>query len=217
MIQPNPEIQQIIEKATEYAVNKNHDYVTLEHLILAMVTSEPFHNVIVDFGCDVEGLATELNLYLDRQTHLISKGYDIVPKKTHSLERVFNRAFTQVLFSGRQQMQTIDIFLSIMSEEKSHARYYLTKYGLDRKHLVDFWNKHHVEPKSHTKKGSRNVAENILNEYCDNLNEFAEAGIIDPVIGREVEIDEISQVLAKRNKSNILMVGDPGVGKTAIA
>ena len=217
MIQPNPEIQQIIDKATEFAVNKNHEYVTLEHLILAMITNEPFHHIIVDFGCDVEGLVTELDLYLDRQTHLISKGYDIVPKKTHSLERVFNRAFTQVLFSGRQQMQTIDIYLSVMSEDKSHARYYLTKYGLDRKHLVDFWNKNHAEPKAHNKKANRNAAENILNEYCDNLNEFAEAGIIDPVIGRELEIDEITQVLAKRNKSNILMVGDPGVGKTAIA
>jgi ATP-dependent Clp protease ATP-binding subunit ClpA len=80
---------------------------------------------------------------------------------------------------------------------------------------VDYWNKNYVDPKG--KKKVRNAVDNILEEYCDNLNELAEAGKIDPVIGRESEIDEISHVLAKRNKSNVLMVGDPGVGKTAIA
>jgi ATP-dependent Clp protease ATP-binding subunit ClpA len=216
MLQTNPEINTIIETATECAATKNHEYVTLEHLLLAMVNHPPFKVIIEQFGADSAGLIEDLESYLDLQTYLISKGYDIVPKKTHSLERVFNRAFTQVLFSGRQHMQVIDLFLSIMSEEKSHARHYLIKYGLDRKKLVDFWNANYTEQKD-KKKSKTGAADSILQEYCDNLNELAEAGEIDPVIGRENEIDEITQVLAKRNKSNVLMVGDPGVGKTAIA
>ena len=215
MLESNPEIQTIIESATAKAAEKNHEYVTLEHLLLAMSQHGPFYNIITNFGADVDGMVKELETYLDQQTYLISKGYDIVPKKTHSLERVFNRAFTQVLFSGRKHMQVIDLFLSIMSEEKSHARHFLVKFGLDRAKLVDFWNSNYVEPKGQKK--TKNQADSILQEYCDNLNELAEMGEIDPVIGRELEIDEITQVLAKRNKSNVLMVGDPGVGKTAIA
>jgi len=215
MLETNPEIQSIIESATVKAAEKNHEYVTLEHLVLAMLTHVPFRSIVAKFGCDIDRLITEVEGYLDQQTYLVSKGYDIVPKKTHSLERVFNRAFTQVLFSGRKNMQTIDLYLSIMSEEKSHARHYLVKFGLDRKTLVDFWNKTHVEPK--TNKRARDMSEEILAEYCENLNKFALAGTVDPVIGRELELEEITQVLAKRNKSNILMVGDPGVGKTAIA
>ena len=215
MLETNPEIQSIIESATLKAAEKNHEYVTLEHLVLAMLTHAPFNSIVTKFGCDTDKLISEVEDYLDQQTYLVSKGYDIVPKKTHSLERVFNRAFTQVLFSGRKNMQTIDLYLSIMSEEKSHARHYLVKFGLDRKTLVEFWNKTHVEPK--TNKKVRDMSDEILAEYCENLNKIALAGTVDPVIGRELELEEITQVLAKRNKSNILMVGDPGVGKTAIA
>ena len=215
MLETNPEIQSIIESATLKAAEKNHEYVTLEHLVLAMLTHAPFNSIVTKFGCDTDKLISEVEGYLDQQTYLVSKGYDIVPKKTHSLERVFNRAFTQVLFSGRKNMQTIDLYLSIMSEEKSHARHYLVKFGLDRKTLVEFWNKTHVEPK--TNKRTRDMSDEILAEYCENLNKIALAGTVDPVIGRELELEEITHVLAKRNKSNILMVGDPGVGKTAIA
>jgi len=215
MLDSNPEIQTIVENATQLAVTKNHEYVTLEHLLLAMIDHGSFYNICVNFGVDTDAMSKDIDRYLDSQTHMISKGYDIVPKKTHSLERVFNRAFTQVMFSGRKHLQIIDIYLSLMSEEKSHARYFLIKYGIERDKIVDFWNQNYVEPKG--KKKSRTQADDTLNEYCDNLNEIAQSGEIDPVIGRESEIEEITQVLAKRNKSNILMVGDPGVGKTAIA
>lgn len=213
MLQSNPEIDAIIEFATATAANKNHEYVTLEHLLYSMVAKGPFQNLITAFGADIQSLEKEINDYLNQQTYLINKGYDVVPKKTHSLERVFNRAFTQVLFSGRNHLQVIDLFLSLNSEEKSYAKYFLEKYGLDRNKLVAFWNTTVDSKKTKT----RNAADTILNEYCDNLNDLAEQGSIDPVIGRDNELSEITYVLAKRNKSNVLMVGDPGVGKTAIA
>ena len=214
-VQTNPEIETIIANATNVAVSKNHEYVTLEHLLQGMLSYDIFAEFISLFGADIDGMQQDLDVYLDKQEYLKSKVYDIVPKKTHSLERVFNRAYTQVLFSGRQSLQTIDLFLSIMSEDKSYACYIMTKYGIERNRLVNLWNKTYSDAKS--TKRQRSKADDILEEYCDNLNQWAEAGEIDPVIGREYEIEEISQVLAKRNKSNILMVGDPGVGKTAIA
>jgi len=215
MVQSNPDIEQVIEMATNIAQSKNHEYVTLEHLLQGMLAYEQFAEFLTKFGADVENMQKDLDAYLAKQNHLVSEVYDVIPKKTHSLERVFNRAFTQVLFSGRQNLQTIDLFLSIMTEDKSYARFIITKYGLDRNKLVSLWNKTYQE--KHSSKRGKNQADEILAEYCDNLNAKVNEGKIDPVIGREYEIDEISQVLAKRNKSNILMVGDPGVGKTAIA
>ena len=214
-VQTNPEIETIIANATNVAESKNHEYVTLEHLLQGMLSYDPFAEFITNYGADIDKMQQELDDYLDKQEYLKNIANSIVPKKTHSLERVFNRAYTQVLFSGRQSLQTIDLFLSIMNEDKSYASYLMVKYGIERNRLVNLWNKTFSDVKS--SKRHRSKADEILEEYCDNLNQLAEAGKIDPVIGREYEIDEISQVLAKRNKSNILMVGDPGVGKTAIA
>ena len=216
MIQHNPEIETVIANATELAKKMNHEYVTLEHLAHGLVCYKPWYDLMVAFGCDVDGLLTDLEDYLQKQTYItnIEDGQD--PKKTHSLERVFNRAFTQVLFSGRNHVQIIDIFLSIASEANSHASYYFIKYGLERSQVVDFYNQHYVEGKQKRVPADAR-ADDILREYCENLNVAAKDGKIDPVVGREFELDEIAQVLAKRNKSNVLMVGDAGVGKTAIA
>jgi len=129
---------------------------------------------------------------------------------------LFNRAFTQVLFSARTHVQVIDIFVSIHAEPNSYAHYFMVKYGLDRNRVVDFYNKNYSEDANRKQLSSSKIDE-FLESYCTNLNKQAREGLIDPVIGREYELDEITEVLAKRNKSNVLLVGDPGVGKTAIA
>jgi ATP-dependent Clp protease ATP-binding subunit ClpA len=217
MINHNPEIEVIIANATELAKNYNHEYVTLEHLAHGMISFKPFNDLMVAFGVDVKGLLTDIEEYLQKQTYISnSTNTDKDPKKTHSLERVFNRAFTQVLFSGRNHVQVIDIFLSIAGEANSHASYFFVKYGLERGAVVEFYNKNYVETKGRRVSPDAR-ADEILKEYCENLNVAATDGKIDPVVGREFELDEIAQVLAKRNKSNVLMVGDAGVGKTAIA
>lgn len=217
MIQPNPEIEVIIKAATEHAKNFNHEYVTLEHLLRSLVIYEPFGELLENYGVDTTRLIIDIDDYLNNQNFMISAQADVEPKKTHALERVFNRAFTQVLFSGRQHMQVIDLYVSIAAESNSHAHYFLLKYGLeDRQQLVDYY------AQNYSNRRSRKIAANIkaievLDQYCTNLNDRAQEGHIDPVIGRDAEIDEIAQVLAKRNKSNVLLIGDPGVGKTAIA
>lgn len=217
MIQPNPEIETVIQMATDSAKRHRHEYVTLEHLLYALVTYKPFNKLLEKFGTDVEGLTADLETYNATREHCIISGDDdYTPRKTHALERTFNRALTQVLFSGRNHVQVIDVFLSIGAETNSFAQYYLVKYDLDRTRVTEFYNRHY-KAENNRKNAVKNRAAEILNEFCDDLNKQAREGKIDPVIGREQELEEISQVLAKRNKSNVLMVGDPGVGKTAIA
>ena len=216
LLQPNPEIEVIVSSAINSAKEYNHEYVTLEHLLKGTVTFKPFYDLLVAFGCDVDALIEDIQNYLETQKYLVSKEPKCEPKKTHSLERAFNRSLTQVLFSGRDHIQVIDIFLSLAAETNSHAAYFMVKYGLDRGPLIDFYNENYQENTG--KKTARRLRSNsVLTEYCTDLTALARANKIDPVIGREFELDEIAQILAKRNKSNVLLVGDPGVGKTAIA
>lgn len=218
MIHTNPEIELVIDQASESAKKLQHQYVTLEHLFLSMIKFPPFRDLITKFGVDIDGIDSDLETYLLKQTPLLSSGTndDGHPKKTHALERVFNRALTQVLFSGRSHIQLVDVFISITAEANSHAAYFILKYGMDRQNFLIFYNKNYSEVPGRA--AAVNIkADEILEEYCDNLSTKAKNGKIDPVIGRELEIEEISQILAKRNKSNVLLVGDPGVGKTAIA
>jgi len=215
MIQSNPEIDLIVKQATESAVELGHAYVTLEHMSLALIKHKPFGELLSNFGADVDGLSIDLLQYLMRQDHLVATNND-APKKTHALERVFNRAFTQVIFSARTHVQVIDLFLSIHSEGSSHAQYFFLKYGLNRNKVTEFYNQYYKETTGR-KLATAAKADEILAQYCDDLNQQALDGKIDPIIGRESELEEITNVLAKRNKSNILMVGDAGVGKTAIA
>ena len=218
-MQHNPEIETIINAATELARKHNHEYVTVEHLTFGLMVFKPFYDLVTAFGVDTDAFVRDLEDYVSKQTYMVSGKGDATPKKTHSLERVFNRAFTQVLFSGRNHVQVIDIFMSISAETNSHSSYFFIKYGLDRQQVIDFYNEHYVESKIGRRSNSNASvrADEILRDHCDNLNVQAKEGKIDPVVGREYELDEIAQVLAKRNKSNVLMVGDAGVGKTAIA
>jgi len=216
----NPDIEHIIETACVIAKDYHHEYVTLEHLLIALVEFPAFNKLLFDFGAEVEDLTRDLYDYLGKQDHLVNLTKDdITPQKTHSLERVFNRAFTQVLFAAREQMETIDLFLSISQETQSHAAYFLLKWGINRKPLVEFFTRENfgarLDPKKD--KNKKDHADRILEEYCTNLIVDVVEGKIDPVIGRATELEEIAQVLARRQKSNVLMIGDPGVGKTAIA
>ena len=218
----NPEIEQIINHACAIAKDYKHEYVTLEHLLIGLIEFEPFNKLLLDYGVEVEELLRDLYDYIGKQEHLVNEiKTDLTPQRTHSLERVFNRAFTQVLFGAREEMLPIDLFLSISQEPQSHAAYFLLKWGINRKSLVDFFTKENADQlgRATTKKDTtkKDYADRILGEYCTNLNQQVLDGKIDPVIGRAVELEEIAQVLARRSKSNVLMIGDPGVGKTAIA
>jgi ATP-dependent Clp protease ATP-binding subunit ClpB len=211
MTNPNPDIEAIINSATESARFLKHQYVTVEHLAYALVTCDSFAQLLDKFGVEVKQLQYELNDHVVSLTSMMANS-DKPPKKTHTLERVFNRAFTQVLFSGRQHMLLIDIYLSIMNEPNSYATYFFNKFGVTKNEFVAFYNHNFTETKEN-KMGNNKRADAILDEFCTNLNEKAKKGEIDPIIGREKELLEMTEVLAKRNKSNVLLVGSEGVGK----
>lgn len=212
-LQNNPEIETIVAASIELAKTMEHGLVSIEHVAVALVSFDTFNDLLEQAGVDHQALIKDMVSYLADQDALMS-GDATAPKKTHALERVFNRAFTQVLFTNRSYMQPIDLYLSIANEANSYAAYFFMKYGLDKNKLVGLHNK------QQNRKGNKlqeSQADAILKEYTTDLTAQAEEGEIDPVIGREVELDEIARILARRNKSNVLMVGDPGVGKTAIA
>ncbi len=217
----NPEIEQIINTACQLAKDYKHEYVTLEHLLISLIEFPSFNKLLVNYGVEVEMLMRDLYDYIGRQDHLINiSDTEKQPQRTHSLERVFNRAFTQVLFGAREEMLPIDLFLSISQEPNSHAAYFLLKWGINRKQLVEYYTQENADRFGRAKKVENNkkdFADKVLEEYCTDLNRQVTEGKIDPVIGRAYELEEIAQVLARRTKSNVLMIGDPGVGKTAIA
>jgi ATP-dependent Clp protease ATP-binding subunit ClpA len=210
-MQTNPEIENITDYAIQIAKKKGHEYVLVEHLLLSLIRYEPFLKTLVSFDVNVDNIDAELDSYLDNVEN-ISNGE--APKKTNALERVFNRAVTQVIFTGRRYVTTIDLYLSITSESQSHASYFLLKHGVYKNEFTNHWNEHYKEVGSNL---SATQAKETLEEFCTNLNELARDGKLEPLIGRSTEIKDAIDILAKKFKSNVLMVGDPGVGKTAIA
>jgi ATP-dependent Clp protease ATP-binding subunit ClpA len=183
---------------------------------LALISHPPFKKCLISFGVDAVLMGEEVSMYLNGLHSIESTDSDLVPKRTNTLERAMNRSVTQVLFTGRKQVTTIDLYLTMTSENNSHAHYFLLKYGVSRNEFAQHWQKTY-KGSDYTTSLTSNQADEILDEHTTNLTQLARQGKLEPVIGRSREIDDIVTVLAKRFKANVLMVGDPGVGKTAIA
>jgi ATP-dependent Clp protease ATP-binding subunit ClpA len=212
-MQNNPEIEQIIENSVRMARDRRHAYVTTEHLLASLVAHDPFRKVLVKFGADVDRMEKEITAWLDQLNSLAVLGEDESPRKTNGLERIFNRALTQVLFTGRRTVTTADLYLAIMNETNSHAHYFLLKYGVTKQEFIKCWEQYYNH--NDVRLNDQQATE-ILEEHCVNLTEMARRDSLEPMIGRDTELDEMIAVLARRFKANVLMVGDPGVGKTAI-
>jgi ATP-dependent Clp protease ATP-binding subunit ClpA len=211
---PNAEIELIVEQAVKIAREKSHEYVITEHLLLSLIRHAPFRKTLDKFGAEVTQMDQEVDAYLDSMTALVQPNTDLQPKKTTALERLFNRANVQVMFHGRRTLTTLDLYLSIMAETNSHAHYYLLKYGVKKSEFAEFYAKNYTAGEG--AKMSASQANDILNEYCTNLTEQAKNDQLEPLIGRQTELHEMITVMARRFKANVLMVGDPGVGKTCI-
>jgi len=222
MLEPNSDLEAIFERAVTVAQKNQHEYITLEHFLWSMVVDEKFGGMLKEFGAEVDSLKTNLEKFIDEELKEIKTDKpDQKPKKTNTMERMLNRAFTQVLFSGRQQIDPIDCFISLFAEKKSFANYFLRKAKVDKETFIKWINEENAkeeneEGESSGKYGSKE-SERLLAKYCVNLTAKVKNKQIDPVIGREKEIEEIQLVLARRSKSNVMMIGEPGVGKTAIA
>lgn len=220
MLQPNKDLEKIFESAIIFAVKKQHEYITLEHFLYCMLHDEEFSKIITGFGANINDLIKDLETYIDTELNPIIKENVERPKKTSTVDRVLNRTFTHVLFNGRQIIEPLDCFISMFAEKKSQAVYLLKKANIDKDKFLTYLQK---ELSKETDQEASNEVqlnpqlEKIISQFCTNLTAKAKSKKIDPVIGREKEIEEVQLVLARRNKSNVLMIGDPGVGKTAIA
>jgi ATP-dependent Clp protease ATP-binding subunit ClpA len=216
MVEPSETLQLVFDKAIKDAKKLQHEYVTLEHLLFSMLCEENFYNVVKGFGADPDYLKTNLEHYLTNKLDEIKiEDTKYKPKKTQTVERVLNRAFTQVLFSGRPQIELTDVLLSILSEKKSMASYYLEQAGVTKEKFVDYIS-NELEGAVEEEETS-GASQKALRAFTTNLNEEVKKKKVDPVIGREYELESIALALGRRNKNNVLLVGDPGVGKTAIA
>ena len=210
----NTEIENIIENAVRLATGFHHRYVLTEHLALAMVQHPPFRKCLDKFGIPSGALENDILNYLSGLESIAASDTDDKPRKTASLERVFNRANMQVMFTGRRTMTVLDLYLSVMTETNSHAHYFLLKHGVKKTEFTEHLNRNYTGQETVL---SKNQATEILDEYCVNLTGQAQENRLEPMIGRDTELQELITVLARRFKTNVLMVGDPGVGKTAIA
>jgi len=215
MVEPSEELKLVFEKSINDAKRLKHDYVTVEHLLFALFCSDSLCNIVKTFGGDVEYIKSNLEHHLKNNCEdIISDEPPQKPKKTQTVERVLNRAFTQTLFSGRSQIDLSDVVLSVLAEKKSVGSYYLEKGGLDKDKFSEYLNNEihdDIEEEEHNSQAQR-----ALKSFTVNLNKEAENNKIDPVIGREDIIESVALALGRRQKNNIILVGDPGVGKTAI-
>jgi ATP-dependent Clp protease ATP-binding subunit ClpA len=221
MLEPSDKLQAIFERAIDIAQKLEHEYVTLEHLVFAIMCDEEIFKELSEYGANSEFIKANLEQFLKNNLSEIKvENATQKPKRTASVERVLNRSFTQVLFSGRQKIEVQDVLISILSEKKSFSYYYLTKAGINKDKFIEFYQEkfdNTEEGEQSIKNLNSNQLDKILNAYCTNLSLMAKQKKIDPVIGREEELENIQLILARRSKSNVLLIGEPGVGKTAIA
>jgi len=222
MLEPDKDLEAVFEKTIELALDNFHEYITLEHFLCNLIQDSKIKKLLEDFGADYNYLSDALKNYVTKELDTIkNQELDFKPKKTASMERMLNRAFTSVLFSGRTRIQPIDCLMSFFHEKKSHALYFLRQAKIEKDKFTDFLNNASETEEEQDQQAAENAnerqLEKIITQYCTNISNKVRRKEIDPVIGREKELEEITLVLARRNKSNVMMLGDPGVGKTAIA
>lgn len=235
-----PAFTQSLEKALHQALTlaneREHEYATLEHLLLALIDDSDAKSVLDACNVDVDALRRTLFDYVENELANLATGYDEDAKPTAGFQRVIQRAVIHVQSSGRDEVTGANVLVAIFAERESHAAYFLQEQNMTRYDAVNYI-AHGIakRPGSSVSRapdgaedGNPNIgsgdneesgkkAESALQAYCVDLNEKARAGKIDPLIGRTDEINRTIQVLCRRSKNNPLYVGDPGVGKTAIA
>ncbi|HYH39001.1 MAG TPA: ATP-dependent Clp protease ATP-binding subunit ClpA [Azospirillum sp.] len=223
-------LEQTLHRALAYANERRHEYATLEHLLLALTEDSDAMAVLRACGVELDRLRTELSDYLDNElANLVTSRPDDA-KPTAGFQRVLQRAAIHVQSSGREEVTGANVLVALFSERESHAVYFLQEQEMTRFDAVNYIS-HGIAKapgRSETKRVSGSdddaAAEKVvkkgseaLEAYCVNLNKKAAGGKIDPLIGREQEVERTIQILCRRSKNNPLYVGDPGVGKTAIA
>jgi ATP-dependent Clp protease ATP-binding subunit ClpA len=224
----SPELQSTLQRAVDDVRGRRHEYLTLEHLLLAILDDPTGADIVTKCGGDVEKLRGELERFLDEQIEELPDGEESGPDQTLAFQRVLQRAAMHVQAAGRQQMTTGNVIASMFRERDSHAVYLLEKQGITRFDVINYIS-HGVSkvdagqpivPRARgveEEGGDEQRISNPLESFCVDLTQRAREGKIDPLIGRAEELERMIQVLSRRRKNNPLLIGEPGVGKTALA
>lgn len=220
----NSELEFLLNAAVEDAREKSHEYLTVEHLLLGLLCSKDVEKVLSNCGADTDKLGLELVRVIDEHTPKSEQDVTDDVHPTLGFQRVLERAIKHMEASGKDEVTPLNVLVSLFSEQDSYAVYLLTKNDVNRLDLIEFIS--HGLPElmdslddhvSELEDGELPEEETALDRYARNLNQAVRSGDIDPLIGREKEIERTIQTLARRRKNNALLVGEPGVGKTAIA
>src|SRR5690349_8704272 len=233
---PSRRLDKVLSKELEFCLNaafkearaQRHEFITVEHLLLALLDVPQVIEVLKACGTGVDGLRRELSDYIRETTPLMdSPDADVQP--TLGFQRVLQRAVFHIQSSGKKEVTGLNVLVAIFGEKESHAVYLLGRHGVTRLDVVNYIS--HGISKIHEEDGREMPAEtgeedeegaqrggkNALETYAQNLNLLAREGKLDPLIGREHEIERTIQILCRRRKNNPLFVGEAGVGKTALA
>jgi len=225
-------METIVTRAFRTAEDFQHEYVTLEHMLSALLEDEEIIDFIADLNCSPEHIHDDINQYIaEEMNDIVIKENFEKPRKTNTLERVFNRAYTQMIFQGNTELDPTELLTSILAEHDSWAAYVCNKHGLTRENAQEYntlmnnlrtdvdlpaaWQS--IADRAERSSSTQSGKTTNLDEFTVNLNKAAADGKIDELIGRGEEIEAVVQTLARRKKNNVILVGDPGVGKTAIA
>ena len=221
----NKELEQSLNKAFHEANEKRHEFITVEHLLLMLTDNDAASAVLEACGGDVAIIKKELGIFVDQNTPLLMTDEDRDTQPTLGFQRVLQRALFHVQSSGNGEVSGANVLVAIFSEQDSHAVYLLNKHNIERLDVTNYLS-HGItrvedgedETFTHDAEAIPDNGEksNPLEKFATNLNELAIAGKIDPLIGRDLEIERIIQTLCRRRKNNPLLVGEAGVGKTAI-
>ena len=224
-------LETTLHKALEAASSRRHEYATLEHLLLALIDDEHASQVMTSCGVELDDLKATVAHYLDTELEALKVEAATDPSPTSGFQRVVQRAILHVQSSGRDEVTGANVLVALFSERESYAVYFLQQQDMSRLDAVSFIS-HGVgkggtvpetrevkgaEEEKPAKAGEKGKSESALKQFTVDLNEKAKNGKVDPLIGRGPEVDRTVQILCRRSKNNPLYVGDPGVGKTAIA
>jgi ATP-dependent Clp protease ATP-binding subunit ClpA len=238
------ELEKTLHNALAEAARRTHEYATLEHLLLALTTDNHAAQVMKACNVELEELQGQLIRYLDTELTALKSDASVDPSPTAGFQRVVQRAILHVQSSGREEVTGANVLVALFSERESHAVFFLQQQDMTRLDAVSFIS-HGIaksgqsetkpprgsgsgagsgaereEPEdkpAKAEKADKKGGESALKQFTVNLNEKAKLGKVDPLIGRTAEVDRTIQILCRRSKNNPLYVGDPGVGKTAIA
>ena len=221
------ELEISLGAALQEARNRRHEYLCVEHLLYALLNDDLGREILENCGCDLERLRGELEDFFEQEVEQAPEGVRPVLHQTAAFERLMQRAFLHVQYSGKDEVDAGDILAAVFEEDDCHAAYYLESQGLTRLDVLEYIS-HGVSatgfeedaapmPGEETGAEGEPAQRSALDMFTVNLNERAAQGRIDPLIGRDAELRRTMRVLARRRKNNPVFVGEPGVGKTALA